>query len=164
MAFLHENPDKIELGKSERTVDAQAKLAAFRAKVEKLKHVKYWTNADTLQGRVAMSFASFTKMYPTVGWIRGDVETAAGALAEINQLRKQLERAQQQLASVRSSPPPGTEGLAQGDDRFEIEIVGRTEVRGESGPYGPEYTTWSGPEGINPTWDELFSALGPDSP
>ena len=42
MAFLHENPDKIPVGKSEKKEDAQAKLVAFRAKVEELKHVKYW--------------------------------------------------------------------------------------------------------------------------
>ena len=119
MAFLHENPDKIELGKSERTEEAQAKLAAFRAKVEKLKHVKYWTNADTLQGRVAMSFASFTKMYPTVGWIRGDVETAAGAYAATTNFASSSSR--HTSSSTRHDHlRPGTEGLAQGDDRFEI--------------------------------------------
>lgn len=34
MAFLHEDPDAIPAGKSERTEEAQAKLAGFRAKVK----------------------------------------------------------------------------------------------------------------------------------
>ncbi len=160
MAFLHENPDAIAAGKSEKTEEAQTKLAAFRKKVETLKHVKYWGNADSLQGKVAMSFASFTKTYPAVGWIRGDVETAAGALAEINDLRKQLETARAQLTSARTSPPPGVADLQQGADKFVVEVPGQTKARTDGEPsYGG--STWSGVQEVDPTWDELFSTLGP---
>jgi hypothetical protein len=164
MAFLHENPDAIPAGKSERGEEAQAKLDSFRKKVEVQKHVKYWSNADSLQGRVAMSFASFTKTYPAVGWIRGDVETAAGALAEINDLRKQLDTARAQLAATRISPPPGVEGLAQGDDAFQLTIQAATQVRGTETDYRGQWIwkTWTGGHDVEPTWDELFSALGPN--
>jgi hypothetical protein len=163
MAFLHENPDAIPAGKSERTEEAQAKLAAFRAKVEKGKHVKYWLNADSLQGKVAMSFANFTKSYPAVGWIRGDVETAAGALAELNDLRKQLEAAETQLETARASPPPSAEGLAQGSDTFEVSVEAATQSRdGTQNQWGDWiWSGWNGQQSIDPTWDALFSALGP---
>jgi Domain of unknown function (DUF4062) len=163
MAFLHENPNSIAVGRSERSEEAQAKLDAFRRKVEVRKHVKYWGNADSLQGKVAMSFASFTNTYPAVGWIRGDVETAAGAFAEINQLRKQLDEANARLASARVSPPPGVEDLAQGADRFEVAVSGETRVRGsETDEWGDwDWKEWGGGQDVEPTWDELFSALGP---
>jgi hypothetical protein len=163
MAFLHDNPDAIPSGKTERTEEAQAKLDSFRKKVQARKHVKYWNNADSLQGRVAMSFASFTKTYPAVGWIRGDVETAAGALAEINDLRKQLDVARAQLAATRVSPPPGVEGLAQGDDPIKLTVKATTQVRSaKRDEYGDwDWTIWSGAYEIAPTWNELFSALGP---
>jgi hypothetical protein len=163
MAFLHEDPDAIQVGKSEKTEAAQERLAAFRTKVETQKHVKYWSSADTLQGKVAMSFASFIKRYPAVGWIRGDTETAAGAAAEINGLRKRLDEANAQLAATRFAPPPGTAGLSQGADGFQVEVYGETKVRGsESESWDTfDWTTWSGGHAIRPTWDELFSALGP---
>lgn len=162
MAFLHENPDAIPAGKTERTEQAQAKLAAFRSKVKARKHVKYWATADGLQGKVALSFANFTKTYPAVGWIRGDVETATAALAEINDLRKQLDAANARLAATRVSPPPGTEGLAQGSDRFALDLSAETEVRGDEKDYGAwVWKKWTGAHDVEPTWDELFSALGP---
>jgi uncharacterized protein involved in exopolysaccharide biosynthesis len=94
MAFLHGNPDAIEFGKSEKNEDIQQKLAAFRAKVERMKHVKYWTNPAELAGQVALSYANFRQTYPAVGWVRGDVQTATETLAELNELRKQLDTAE----------------------------------------------------------------------
>lgn len=163
MAFLHENPDTIPAGKTERTEQAQAKLTAFRSKVEARKHVKYWATADGLQGKVALSFANFTKTYPAVGWIRGDVETATSALAEINDLRKQLDAASARLAAARVSPPPGTEGLAQGSDRFALDLYAETEGRGDEKDHRDAWVwkKWTGAQDAEPTWDELFSALGP---
>jgi hypothetical protein len=163
MAFLHEDPDAIPAGKSEKTEEAQGKLAAFRKKVEQLKHVKYWAGADSLQGKVALSFASFTKSYPATGWIRGDVETAVGALAEINDLRKQLEAAKAQLTSIRTSPPPGVDDLEQGSDRFITNASASTKTRdGTKTSYGTvAWAEWSGHQEVDPTWDELFSAIGP---
>ena len=110
-----------------------------------------------------MSFASFIKMYPAVGWIRGDVETAAGALAEINDLRKELDVANAKLAAARISPPPGTEGLAQGQDSFDITAYAETHVRGsETDDWGSWiWKRWTGNQDAKPTWDALFSALGP---
>src|ERR1700693_761916 len=84
MAFLHGEPQKIELGKSEVEEGTRKKLEAFRAKVEKSKHVKYWTSAEGLSGQVALSYASFRQTYPAVGWVKGDVQTSAEALTELN--------------------------------------------------------------------------------
>jgi hypothetical protein len=75
MAFLHSNPDEIKLSKSEKTEAAQEKLRLFREKVQAKKHVKYWSGPEDLAGKVALSFASFRKTYPAVGWVRGDVQT-----------------------------------------------------------------------------------------
>jgi hypothetical protein len=163
MAFLHENPDAIPAGKTEKSEAAQEKLTAFRQKVEAQKHVKYWNSAESLQGKVAMSFATFVKSYPAIGWIRGDVETAEGAATEINDLRKQLDEAKTQIAATRYAPPPGTEGLSQGSDEFDIALHGETQVRGSERDRWGAYVwmTWSGGQQVEPSWDELFSSLGP---
>jgi hypothetical protein len=84
MAFLHGDPDAIPVGRAEKSEEAQRKLAAFRTKVERRKHVKYWTSPEDLAGKVALSFALFTKSYPAPGWIRGDKQASSEVLAELN--------------------------------------------------------------------------------
>jgi hypothetical protein len=159
MAFLHGSPDKIELGKSESTEEAQKKLADFRSKVKARKHVKHWTSPEDLAGKVALTFANFQKTYPAVGWIRGDVQTATDSLVELNELRKQLEAAERRLEEARSGPPPGTERLAQAADEVGFEAKAKTSVRSDNSPLGRE---WTGTMEVDATWDEVFSAIGPE--
>jgi hypothetical protein len=158
LAFIHGDPDAIPLGKSEKDEATRRKLNAFRDKVKTKKHVKFWTSPDDLAGKVALSFANFRQTYPAIGWIRGDAQTSAESLTELNELRKQLARAEERLQAVRSGPPPGTDELAQGSDAARFNVAGQTDVRSEGNQYG---VTYSGRLDVAPTWDELFSAVGP---
>lgn len=169
MAFLHAAPDEIEFGKSEKDEAARAKLEAFRSKVESTKHVKYWTSAEQLQGQVAMSFGLFKQSYPAVGWIRGDAQSSTETLSELNDLRKELEETRRQLNAARTEPPPGSDDLAQGDDaaklRLRVHATGIPEgstrseldmlLGGSSRKIGPLRLV------VEPTWDQIFSAIGP---
>jgi hypothetical protein len=158
MAFLHGDPGSIPFDKSEENEQTREKLRQFRAKVEATKHVKFWTSASDLQGKVAFTFPSFQKRYPAVGWVRGDVQTSAESLNELNALRKQLEAAQAQLAAARTSPPPGTEGLSQGKDEADLAVIVSGRVYSEEHPYGEStHYLWD----VRPTWDDVFSAIGP---
>jgi hypothetical protein len=134
-------------------------LAGFRNKVEDAKHANYWATSDELAGKVALSFGRFTKTYPAVGWIRGDVQTTAESLAEINQLRKQLAELEVSLDRARTSPPVGTQDLAQGSDRVELLMSYRVEIQkpGETYPRSSR----SGTVEVMPAWDEIFYVLGP---
>lgn len=158
MAFLHGDPDSIEFGKSEKDEATRQKLNAFRAKVEKKKHVKFWTSPEDLAGKVALSYANFRQAYPAVGWVRGNVQTSAEALGELNELRKQLDAAEEKLESARTGPPPGTDRLSQGSDPVEFAVACETTVRISGEPRGTEVTT-----SLNATltWDEILSAVGP---
>lgn len=158
LAFLHGDPDTIELGRSEKDDAARQKLEEFRKKVETKKHVKYWKGPEDLAGKVALSFASFRQTYPAVGWVRGDVQTSTESLSEINELRKKLELAEQKLESARSGPPPGTANLSQGDDTVEFVAGTETRARTRGNAYGERITA---PLAISVTWDEIFSAVGP---
>jgi hypothetical protein len=156
MAFLHGNPDAIPVGKAERSEEAQEKLAAFRAKVERGKHVKYWSGED-LSGKVALSFPQFTRRHPAAGWVRGDRQASPEMLAELNDLRKRLSETESALDQARTSPPAGTEDLAQGTDSFETWLH-----------YSAAYQVASGNVHrinnaieIGPSWDEIFGGLGP---
>ena len=158
MAFLHGDPNAIPVGKSERSEEAQQRLAQFRTKVERRKHVKYWSSPDDLAGKVALSFGQFTKSYPAVGWIRADQQANPETLAELNELRKRLAEIERELEQARSSPPVGTEILAQGDDTFECSIeysIVYKLVDSSTRKRIKESVL------VRPSWDEVFGALGP---
>ena len=159
MAFLHGEPQKIEVGKAEVEEATRKKLEAFRAKVEKSKHVKYWKNPDDLAGKVALSYASFRQTYPAVGWVKGDVQTSAEALTELNDLRKQLEGVETRLAAARTGPPPGTDRLSQGDDKVTFDLIGSMGLKTSNDPY--KWTNLTTPIDATLSWNELLSTVGP---
>jgi hypothetical protein len=158
MAFLHGDPQSIPMGKSETNDEARKKLEAFRAKVKRAKHVKYWSSAEQLAGLVALSFALFTKQYPAVGWMRADQQASPEMLSELNGLRRRIGELEGQLEQSRILPPPGTENLAQGGDivKFSFSVDGRFSP---SGSYGRKVSAWTEP--IAMTWDDIFRAMAP---
>jgi len=160
MAFLHKDPDAIVLGKSEKDKETREKLEAFRAKVKARKHVKFWEGADSLEGQVALSFQHFRQTYPAVGWIRGDEQTSTESLGELNDLRKRLEEAEAQLSARQTGPPPGAEKFAQGEDL--IDLVPVVKVRAQMDTIFETPTTFSSLLEEDLTWDDLFSAIGPE--
>lgn len=156
MAFLHGKPDHLTVEMSETDSDRRAKLAAFRDKVETAKHVKYWTSAEDLAGKVARTWVQFVKRYPAIGWIRADqasgrdtLEALAGARAEIEQLKISLER-------VRVEAPPGTEHLAQGESKVSIPISAKGRWTAEEYRWN-DITVWLS---VEMTWDRIFGFLG----
>ncbi|MEV5751695.1 DUF4062 domain-containing protein [Actinoallomurus sp. NPDC052308] len=156
MAFLHADPDSIPAGKVDKDARAQAKLEAFRRKVMRSKHVKFWTSPSDLAGKVALSFAQFTKQYPAVGWVRADLQANTETLLELNALRKRVLELEYQLDSAQSSPPPGTESLAQGSDEISVTAKLKGTFR-RANPYGIKKV--SGWFKLDPTWDGLFGAV-----
>ncbi len=146
------------MGKSEKDAEARRKLEAFRDKVKDAKHVKYWDSADDLSGKVALSFASFRQSYPAPGWIRGNEATNAEALGEINELRKKLAEANQQLDSARGRPPVGSEELAQDQDEVQFDVRISVSIQELDRPLRRKLTRTSA---ALVSWDALFSAVGP---
>lgn len=157
MAFLHSNIDDIVAKKIEKDPDTRKKLEDFRSKVKQAKHVKFWTTADQLGGQVALSYAQFTKQYPAMGWVRADQITSSESLAELVSLRKRLAELETQLDLVSSAPPPGTSGLAQGDDPVQLEVHLR--ARPSEGP--ARFTTVSAWVKAAATWNQIISTVGP---
>jgi Domain of unknown function (DUF4062) len=116
LPFLHEHPENIPAGKTELADAAREKLAAFRDKVEKVHHCKYWNDPEQLGSRVTRGLMHQTKTMPRTGWVRGDQVGGAEALAELNRLRTQVDALNGELQKSRTEAPKGTEALLQGDD------------------------------------------------
>lgn len=95
LAFIHENPEEIALGKSDVEPDLRASLEKFRSEVSTGRLVKFWSTAKELPGLVSLSLNKCIKAYPAVGWVRADKVANLDLLEEVNDLRRrnqELER------------------------------------------------------------------------
>lgn len=148
IAFVHENPDEIPLGKSEKNPASQEKLKLFREKVRTNRLVKPWKSAAELPGLVALNMPQFIRMHPAVGWVRADKVANEEVLSEINELRKQNDQFKQALTHFK--PSPALENLAGLDE----EII----LRGKYyETYSGKYTDWD----VKTTWRKIFGYISP---
>ena len=109
IALLHEKPEQIPSGKSEKDPGLCSRLQSFRDKVVTGRLVKFWQTADELPGIVALSLSKTIKTYPAVGWVRADKVSSEELLIEINELRKQNAELNKALAEIEPSIFTGSE-------------------------------------------------------
>ena len=119
VSFLHGAPHLLPAQHVEETDEGKSKLKEFRTLVQK-KMCKEWTTAHELGSVVARSLNQLRKAHPGIGWVRGDQVPSDQATAEILRLRHEVERLERELTKTRTQAPPGTEGLSQGNDLFDI--------------------------------------------
>lgn len=120
LAFLHRDPGKISVEKSENLEEDREKLEEFRNFV-KNKTVKYWTDSANLGSVVSRSVVQLMKQHPAVSWVRADTLTNEAAAKEILRLRSRIEELESDIQKSTSKPPPGTENLVQGEGELLIE-------------------------------------------
>lgn len=156
MAFLHGAPGKLLAEQAEDSDERRKKLAAFREKVEKAKHVKYWTSPEDLAGKVALTWNTFRRRYPATGWIKADQATSNESLAALAKAQKEIDELRAQLESVRTEAPPGTERLAQGEGKFSLPVYAKGEWW-PNGGYAKKAGSWTQ---IEMTWDRTFGYMG----
>jgi len=145
LGFVHANPSEIIAGKTELDADGQAKLAAFREKVL-TKHCAKWKSAEELGSRVSRSLIQTMKLDPREGWVRARY---ASSPEPINELRGQIDELKRELENARVKPPVSAEGLANGNDAFEI--------RYERGPNRFQLTAHKHVL----AWDSIVAVVGP---
>jgi uncharacterized protein DUF4062 len=150
IALLHENPDDIALGKSEKDPTLRERLGKFREKVSTGRLVKFWRSANELPGIVALSLSKTIKTYPARGWIRADRAASEEVLSELNEVRKQNGALVQEVRTLRTETRPKVSDLAGLDESLEL-----------SG------TRWSAsskqrfPWTARMTWRQMFAAISP---
>ncbi len=149
LAFIHEKPDDIPVGKSDIDPELRARLTIFREKVSKGRLVKLWTSAAELPGLVALSLSKTMKTYPAVGWVRADQVANTELLSELNDLRKKNQELQKTVTSLASNPQPIIQDLAKLSDKITM--------KGDcwSTKYG--HVEWT----CTLTWADLFALLAP---
>jgi hypothetical protein len=146
IALIHENPDEVPLGKSEKDPVLRERLDAFRKKVSTGRLVKHWKSADELPNLVTVSLVHTTRMFPAVGWIRANKAASEELLTEINELRKE----NAQLKSATGELRPTIENLAGLQD--EINLYGTYHHYSHS-----NRQSWN----TKVTWGEIFGYVSP---
>lgn len=145
LAFLHDNINQLVSDKVELDPQKRAKLEAFRDKVKAGRLVMFWTNADDLNGKVAVSLTKTIKTYPAVGWVRANIPTNFETLQELNELRKEVEELRRHKAE--------NEAVC---DKI-LDVAGMDEYINMRGTYGARNWGWE----INITWEKIFALISP---
>jgi hypothetical protein len=148
IALVHENPDEIPHGKSEKDPVLSERLQQFRKKVCTGRVVKPWKTADQLPGFVAQSLAHTINRFPAVGWVRADKVANEEILREINGLRKKNSEFVEALKELKPVPP--IDDLAGLDEKVT--------VPGEY--YYTDYHRMQDWE-CKTTWREIFKIISP---
>jgi len=157
--LLHSNPDEIARGKTETSAEAWEKLLAFRKKVETNHTCSYWAEAGELKSKLIVGLTTAMKRRPGVGWIRADEVPSDDVMKELYSLRNQIAQLKEKDELARTEPPPGAEELVQGGEQFEISFSFTAHPSNQPNWRDDDDVVYEA--SINPTWDELFSAVAP---
>lgn len=117
ISFIHNKPENIPAGKSEKNPESLIKLQEFREQVEK-KLCKYWDSPTDLGSKVSRSLIRLIKDYPRDGWVKASLVPKEDTSKEILKLKNEIETLNKQLENY--SEPQNIENISQGDDLFEI--------------------------------------------
>lgn len=150
IALLHQDPDSIPAGKTDKDAALAIRLAGFREKVQTNRLVKYWKTAEELPGIVSLSLSKTIKTYPAVGWIRGNASASTEVLEEINALRKENAELKAMLAAAVPPAEPEVANIAGLDALFELRGTYKTSYNGHQIP-------WTS----NLTFGQMFALIAP---
>lgn len=151
ISFLPKDPDKIEVGKTEKKAEGKERLEQFKSLVQQ-KMCRFWTNPSDLGSQVSRSLIKLIKSNPRPGWVKADKLLSETATKELLELREKVLIQEKELNKSKSEAPSGTSELMQGEDIYELNY---------------SYKKWTGGSWRNKsntlraTWNALFYELSP---
>jgi Domain of unknown function (DUF4062) len=140
IALLHQDPDSIPVGKTDKDAELAKRLDAFREKVQEGRLVKYWRTAEELPGIVSLSLAKTMKTYPASGWVRGGYAASSDVLEEINELRKKNAVLKDALSAATPARSPVLQNLAGLDAQFTLSGTYDTRFNGQDYQWSSQLT------------------------
>ncbi|NLS19662.1 DUF4062 domain-containing protein [Rhizobium sp. P40RR-XXII] len=118
LAFVHEDPSQIAVGKSDIEPGVFAALQAFRQKVVTGRLVKTWTSRQSLESLVLKALMHAFNQMPQVGWIRGDTAANEQVLEQANRALQDNATLRAELTMLKGLSAPKYENLAGLEDEF----------------------------------------------
>ena len=150
VALLHQEPDSIPVGKTDKDVDLEKRLGEFRARVQHGRLVKYWRTAEELPGIVSLSLSKTMKTYPASGWVRGNAAASTEVLEEINELRKKNAELQTALNAATPAQTHVVQNIAGLDTSFPLTGTFLSRYDGQRLAWGSQLT-----------FGQMFSLIAP---
>jgi uncharacterized protein DUF4062 len=100
LAFLHHDPRKLSVEKTDEDPRKDALLEQFRKNLSTGRMRDSWTDAGDLCTKVVIAVGNAVNLKPGVGWIRGDQAVDPRVLQETERLRIENGDLRQRLAAV----------------------------------------------------------------
>jgi hypothetical protein len=150
IGLIHGEPNNIPFGKSESNPELRDKLLQFRDKVMTGRLIKFWKTAEDLPGLVSLSLTKTIKMYPAIGWVRGNQITNEELLIELNQLRKENQKLLQDNSQFSTQQIANIEDIADMNSMFTIH-----------GNYINNRSSLNDAWVSELSWNEIFSLISP---
>jgi len=150
VAFLHGEPTKLTLDRCESSQTGRDRLDAFRKRVEKSHHCKYWSSPEDLGGKVSRAIVALRKQYPSDGWVPGSFALDERTRVELANLRAKVAELEAELSKRDVEYHPSTpQDVAGGSDLYECHMAYSTAT---------ESNKWTA---IKIAWDTLLRYVGP---
>jgi len=155
LAFVHESPENISIGKSDVDPIAREKLKAFRDRVTGDRMVKQWKTPQDLGAVVSRSLVQEMKRNPRPGWIRNDGSSPVDLLERISSLTAENDELRKKNHNVESPRIPLDE-LGSGTDEYILEGSVIASPRGLPFSAGVR-KSWR----AKTNWDRIIINIGP---
>jgi hypothetical protein len=152
LGFIHADPSDIAAKNTDMDAAVQAKLEAFRTKVQ-TKMIKTYSSPHELGSVVSRGMMRLMKTTPREGWVRGSAAMTPEVRAEVAELRAQLAELQrsraEEAAAIGTLPDPT---LDQGDDELLVHFKYFSDSWAETRQWNYRR---------NHSWNSILRALGP---
>jgi hypothetical protein len=148
LVFIHDAPDQIAVINVDTDEKLKERLGKFKEKASRNRLVKYWRTKEGLQHAVAVALVKAMGSAPGIGWIRGDAVASEELLKQMNELRIERDKLDNELKQLRGAGPILPEEI----DFFDDVLALRHRIGGPAdAPHGI----------IDLSWKEIFRAVAP---
>ena len=148
--LLHDKPTRRRVRDGTET-EQWKKLQKFRQRIKDNHPVcGYWNSTDKLVLRVLRGLTNAVKHNPTPGWVRANQVPSEADVQSAMATRRRVEELEAQLDRLRTTPPAEAEGLAGGEEVFEVQFTVTTTL-------DERHLDGS----IQTTWNDIFDAVAP---
>ena len=146
LAFLHGEPKKLSVERSDIDPIILQKLESFREEVSGGRLVKFWTSRENLESSVTKSLSRTFSDHPALGWARVDQTAGTEILSQVNDLRKKNSELQKQIAVFTVNKPLDIPDIAAMNEKFTVRYNKFTN------------DSWNA-SSSSLTWSQLFFAI-----
>ena len=146
LAFLHSAPERIEVGKTDRSDIQAQKLLIFRNRLSRGRIVDFWADPHELCTKVVIAVAQAINLSPGIGWVRGDQAIDPKILQELERLRAKNQELERQLDTINSFAVTFPSNLPSPDSKTEVRVyAGSNDYSPEQAQHKLKYeVSWSG--------------------